>query len=518
MIIRITFLILFLSFTPVFTGAGLFSQTKELKILHWNDLHAHNQPDKQSKKDKVTGENIFYYTGGTSGVLGYINKQKNSATLVLNGGDDFQGTPISNITRGGSQIELMNLINPDAMTIGNHEFDYSDRNLDSVLQFAKFDYLSCNVFYKPKNSTMGKRYVIKEVNGIKIGIIGVTTKGLFSVSIPKNLENIILLNTDSAIASAIKEVKKKNCDLVILLTHCGVEDDKYYAQLFHKDVDVIVGGHSHTALFKLVIQDGVVIVQAGSYARWLGEVDLQVDVDKDTVVSYSAHLIETILDSSINDKTAQLKVDEMTAGIAPEMNRVIAVLEKDWTNQHGQESNLGQFEADAFRKKTNSDVAFINAGGLREKLSKGNITVEDIWKINPFGNELVILNVTGSRLIEMINDNVKVTLERRKIGEGVDFLNVSGITYTYNSKKADGNYLTEIKINGETIDENKTYRICMSNYVESQDEKFFGRVKTPEEKSKIEMTGLIDRDVILEALEKAKVISGDLIPRVIEVK
>ncbi len=256
---------------------------KDLTILHWNDLHARNLPYKISKKDSLTGETISYYIGGTSNMLGYINKLRDKNSLILNGGDDFQGTPISTITRGNSQIELLNLFNLDAYVIGNHEFDYGQYALDSALMKAKFDYLSANVFSKSNNKTIGKPYIIKKIDGIKCGIIGLTALDLMTLTIPKNVADIQMLNTDSVITAGIKYLKKEKCDIIILLTHIGVDNDKKFAEKFSKDVDIIIGGHSHTPLFKPFVQNGVIIAQAGSYSRWLGKIDLRVDIKKDTI-------------------------------------------------------------------------------------------------------------------------------------------------------------------------------------------------------------------------------------------
>ncbi len=121
---------------------------KNLRILHWNDFHARNLPYRISKKDSVTGESTSYYIGGTSNMLGYVKKYRDKNSLLLNGGDDFQGSPISSITRGNSQIELLNLYGLDAFVIGNHEFDYGQYSLDSALSKETFDYLSANVFDK----------------------------------------------------------------------------------------------------------------------------------------------------------------------------------------------------------------------------------------------------------------------------------------------------------------------------------------------------------------------------------
>ncbi|HMT12579.1 MAG TPA: hypothetical protein PKA39_13260, partial [Ignavibacteria bacterium] len=137
---------------------------KEVTILHWNDFHARNQPYKVSKKDSVTGEQVYYMVGGVGSMSGYLKKYRTANSLVLN----------SNFTRGKSQIEILNDYNIDAFVLGNHEFDYSQYSLDSALKLAKFDYLSGNVYMTPENKLMGKPYVVKEVNGVKFGIIGIT--------------------------------------------------------------------------------------------------------------------------------------------------------------------------------------------------------------------------------------------------------------------------------------------------------------------------------------------------------
>ena len=130
---------------------------------------------------------------------------------MLNAGDDFQGTPISNFTRGKSQIELLNLYNIDAFVLGNHEFDYSQYSLDSALKLAKFDVLSANVFMTSKNSLMGKPNVIKEINGVKFGIIGITLPELFTTSLPRNVTDLVMLNTDSVIQAGNYRSESTEC-------------------------------------------------------------------------------------------------------------------------------------------------------------------------------------------------------------------------------------------------------------------------------------------------------------------
>jgi len=496
----------------------IYTQTiKEVTILHWNDFHARNEPYKVSKKDTTTGESIYYYVGGSGSMLGYLNKYRTPESLVLNAGDDFQGTPISNFTRGGSQIELMNLYNPDAFVLGNHEFDYSQYSLDSVLQKAQFDVLSANVYLTSKNSLMGKPYVVKEKAGVKFGIIGITLPELNEVTLPKNVENIVMLNTDSVIQAGINELKKQECDIIILLTHCGVDEDKLIAEKFYADVDIIVGGHSHTPLYKPKKVNGVVIVQAGAYARWLGKLDLKVDVDNDTLVSAFGTLFETVLDSSIFDVSASGVVEGMISQYAPQLKRKIGTLEKDWKSSYSEESNTGQFQADAFRQKTGADIAFMNGGGLRKSLFKGNITEGDIWEISPFGNEIFVFDVKGKTLRQMIKNNIKLKIEKNMKGEGAEMLNIAGLNYSYDSAKAaagSDDFLVSLNLGRTEINDEQIYKIATNSFIYSQFKKFFGEV---DENIDGHSTGLIDRDIIIQAVEEMKNVNSVLEKRITNV-
>lgn len=499
-------------------SASVFSQDlKEVTILHWNDFHARNQPYKVSKKDSATGEQVYYYVGGVGSMLGYLNKYRTSNSLVLNAGDDFQGTPISNFTRGRSQIELMNLYNVDAFVLGNHEFDYSQYSLDSALKAAKFPVLSSNVFLTSQNRLMGQPWITKEINGVKFGIIGITLPELFETSLPKNVTDLVMLNADSVIQTGIDVLKSQNCDVIVFLSHSGLDEDKEFASKFYKDVDIIVGGHSHSTLFKPARVNGVTIVQAGSYGRNLGKLDLKIDTEKDTVISSYGTLIETVLDSAVMDKPAALMVENMIAQYMPELNVKIGTLETDWRASYSEESNLGQFEADAFKTKTGADIAFVNGGGLRKSLLKGDILVGDIWEINPFGNEVQTFTISGKTLRQMIKNNIKIRREKIRGGEGAEMLHTSGLNYSYDSRITDAggeDFLLSFNLGRAEIDDNAVYTIATNNYVVSQFKKFFGEV---DESITPVTTGWIDRDLIIEAVKDMKTINTVVEKRVVDI-
>lgn len=496
-----------------------FSQEslKEVTILHWNDFHARNQAYKVSKKDSVTGQQVYYEVGGVGSMMGYLKKYRTPNTLVFNAGDDFQGTPISNFTRGKSQIELLNLYNIDAFVLGNHEFDYSQYSLDSALKLAKFDVLSANVFMISKNSLMGKPNITKTINGVKFGIIGITLPELFTTSLPRNVTDLVMLSLDSVIQSGIADLKSQNADVIVILSHSGLDTDKELAARYFKDVDVIVGGHSHSTLFKPVRVNGVVIVQAGSYGRNLGKLDLKIDIDKDTIMNSSGMLVETVLDSSVFDKPAQQVADNMIAQYMPELSKVIGTLETDWRAAYSEECNLGQFEADAFRSKTGADIGFVNGGGLRKSLFKGNILVGDIWEINPFGNEVQVFTVSGKSLRQMIKNNIKIRREKQNGGEGAEILQTSGLNYSYDSRLVDAgseDFLLSLNLGRTEIQDEQSYTIATNNYVTGQFKKFFGDIGVEIDP---QITGWIDRDIIIETVKDMKTVNTVLEKRIVDV-
>jgi 2',3'-cyclic-nucleotide 2'-phosphodiesterase (5'-nucleotidase family) len=306
-------------------------------------------------------------------------------------------------------------------------------------------------------------------------------------------------------------LKSEKCNLIVLLSHNGVDKDSVYATKFH-DLDVIVGGHSHTPIYKPKVVDGVIIVQAGSYGKFLGKLDLKVDIEKDTVVSFYGKLNETVLDSAIFDKSAGDKVDAMIASIEPEMKKVIGKLEVDW-----KKNNCGQWNADALRTMFKTDVAFMNAGSIRKDLLKGNITVGDIWEINPFGNNIVTFSIKGSTLKKMMVNNIRMSAKNEELS-GYDMVIFSGLKITVNSlllSDPSDNFVKSIEVNGKLLEMDKVYSVVTNSYTAAQAKKYFGDYG---EELTVTDTNVIDRDALLDAVKQQKVINNVFENRLIDEK
>jgi 2',3'-cyclic-nucleotide 2'-phosphodiesterase (5'-nucleotidase family) len=481
---------------------SLFAQDARLlplTILHWNDFHSHNEPYRVTVKSATTQRDTSYFVGGAANFLGYLNHYRAQAqhVLSLHAGDEFQGTPVSLYTFGRSQIELLNIIRPDAMVLGNHEFDYGSERLRSYFPLARFPLLSANVFDAKSNKTFGEPTLLFRKGEMSIGVIGVTHPDLETLVIRDSLVGIVMLDPDSVVAHHAADLRMKGADIIIALTHQGWAWDSVMA-MKHPSIDVIVSGHDHTPFFKPRKVNRSVIVQAGHGGRYLGKLDLMVDTQGDSIYSYQGRLIENRLGVVPPDSVLAVKVEELEGALRAAMNEVIGTLKTPWqrtTGRERRESNIGNWQTDVMRAYAQADVAFQNSSGIRTSLDAGPITVGDMWRINPFGNFFVVVTVPGSVLRRMLEFQAGVNTQ--------EWCQVSGIRYVFDSRKPMGERIMEVEVGGKPIDDMKSYRVVTNNYVLSNSTAHFGvdlRSYPRESLPKL------DRDVFIDAIRQQKII------------
>lgn len=474
------------------------AQQTQMTILHWNDFHSQNIPFQVKSKNRVTNTDTTFMVGGSATLASYITREKAAAknVILLNAGDDFQGTPISAITKGRSQIELMKLINPDAMELGNHDFDYGRDILSGYLKELKFPVLGGNMLDKRTGKPFAKPYTIIEVKDVKIGVIGLMSEELHQLCLPDNVKDIEVQELAQTVNSLVPELKKQKVDLIIAVTHVGVQGDSLLA-LAAPDLDIIVGGHSHTPLFKPKRVNNVMIVQAGSRGRWLGKIDITVDTEKDTLVRSYSDLIECRTADITPDPVVEAKVNEFENMAAKELSEVIGVLKTDWKRDGRGESNIGNWITDALREHAKTDVAFQNSGGIRKELLAGNIMVRDLWEISPFGNTLATFSVDGATLRSMIQFQLAMK------EESMQFSGIKAVYRTVNGERV----LHNLKVNNIPVSDTKRYTIVTNNFVVAQTLKYFGVTIPPAD---VKQSTVTDREVLIEAVRKQKVINSQL--------
>ena len=479
----------------------------KLTILHWNDFHSQNLPMKVTKKSD-DGSRSTYDAGGYAYMKAYLDKFKRESknTLVLHAGDDFQGTPISTITKGLSQIDLLNLILPDVMTLGNHEFDYGADNLRKILPLAKFPIVSADIFDNKNGKTFLPPYKIVERGSLKIGVIGLAPADLARLTLRENVAGLDILDAAIVLKKYIYELREKlQVQMIVLLSHMGVDEDKIIANSI-SGIDVIIGGHSHTALMHPIRLKGVIICQAGSKGRYLGKLDLIYDLDKKKIIKSDGNLIETVNEGMTPDAIVAAAVAAQEKQVDAGMKEVIGTLLVDWVRSGRGESNIGDWQCDVMRDFAKTDIAFQNSGGIRKNLPAGPITIRDLWEMNPFGNEFVSFSVTGAQLRSMMEWQVSTAK-----GE---LAQVSGLTYIADVTRPAQSRIQELKVNGGEVDTARTYSVVTNNYVSGHLYDLFG---LPEKQILVKpvLPAHTDREVFINFIRRHPEVTSKIEGRII---
>ncbi|TKJ42113.1 hypothetical protein CEE37_00095 [candidate division LCP-89 bacterium B3_LCP] len=447
-------------------------------VLHWNDFHAQNQPFEtyiDSQRVRVGGA-AYLATLLDSLRLHYPR------SLTFHAGDEFTGTPISAITKGQSQIEILNYLKPDAYTPGNHEFDHGWISLKERYSGANFPVLCCNVFDSLTGQTITEPAMIFERAGVKIGVIGSTIQYLSSYVLSDALPGLRIEDPAPIINKWLDEVEEIT-DIQIALTHHGVNLDKHLAESCPR-LDLIVGGHKHARLFEPLVESGVPILQAGAKGQYLGLFRAEVDTVNDRIVAYTGQLIPVYSDSLQPREDIAVLIEEQESQVAEGLDRPIGVLLDPWERNWDGESNVGSWTADAITRITGKDIAFINSGGLRKNVPEGTVTERDMWELHPFGNRLMTFNMSGLELKRAVSHQAR---EMRDINQ------ISGLRYR--ARKNSGELL-EITVGGMRVESEKMYTVVANEYITSHPQKYFGfeLVDRP-----ITDTGWLDRDLAMKA-------------------
>lgn len=491
--------LLVLTFKPIQTAFG----QEQIRFIYFNDFHAQNIPVKQDEKASFSP-----MVGGAATFAAYIDSFKRGyedRVCVVDAGDDFQGTPISEITKGHSQVLVLNLIKPDIMTLGNHEFDYGRKSVDYLLNNAQFPIVASNILDKQKQGRLGLKYLIKNLGTVRVGFIGLITNSMSKLTLEENIEGYVFLDTHLTVKTIIPEIQDK-VDLIVLVSHCGDRADIALAKK-HPEIDIILGGHTHKTLFLPKITNNVIICQAGSKGKYIGILDIWFDLNAKKILNFQSRLVNTFVDNIEPDPIVKVKVDSLENIIKEQFDQVVGVLRTPWIRGRREESNIGNWITDAMREYTKANVAFQNKNGIRKDLVVGDITIRDIWEILPFSNQLVIFQLTGDELRLVLENNVK--------GKP-DFLLASGIRYSWKTRKKAGNRIQEVFVDGIPIENDRVYTVCTNDYLIGKN-KFSDAFGFSRKGRKFTFTGKLIRDILIEKIQSEKMIASHKDGRIIQI-
>jgi len=469
-------------------------KTYKITILHTNDHHGHFWRNEYGE----------YGLAAQKTLVDSIRQQvaeQGGSVLVLSGGDINTGVPESDLQDAEPDFRGMNLIGYDAMAVGNHEFDNPLTVLRQQEQWAKFPFLSANIYQKSTGERLFKPWALFKRQDLKIAVIGLTTDDTAKIGNPEFFTDIEFRKPAEEAKLVIQELQQtEKPDVIIAATHMGHYDNGAHGSNAPGDVEMarslpegslamIVGGHSQNPVCmasdnkKQVEyvpgtpcapdrQNGIWIVQAHEWGKYVGRADFEfrngemklvnyqlIPVNLKKKVTWDNGKSERILytpEIAENPKMLSLLSPFQSKGKAQlevKIGNVNDHLEGDRSKVRFVQTNLGHLILAAQMARTGADFAVMSGGGIRDSIEAGDITYKDVLKVQPFGNTLVYIDMPGKAVVEYLTAVAQKTPDS---GAYPQFANVSFI--------ASGGTLRDLKIKGEPVDPNKTYRMATLSF------------------------------------------------------
>jgi 5'-nucleotidase len=372
---------------------------KKLTLLHSNDLHGDFLAEKVDDK----------LIGGVSRLSGYVNKVRNEEKNVIYSisGDMFRGSLIDSEFQGLSTIEIMNMLAPDVVTIGNHEADYGLAHMLFIEKCASFPIINANMYIKYVGTRLFNSHFIREIDGMRVMFIGILTEEVL-----KNTKSEGVVGTLIDIQDAASEISKicdayrtDDIDLTVLLTHIGIEEDKRLAEALDPacGIDIIIGGHSHTLLSEPCVVAGIPIVQAAVGTDQIGRFDIMVDTDKNCIDSYTWQCIPITEENCPRDEALEKVVSGYKDYTDEKYGRILTRFPREYTHpQRNMETELGNLLAECMRDQIGADLVLIGSGSIRKKALGPVVTFGDFIEIFPFAEPAFGFRLTGKQLRHIV--------------------------------------------------------------------------------------------------------------------
>jgi 5'-nucleotidase / UDP-sugar diphosphatase len=534
----------------------------QFTLVHMNDTHSHLEP--VAVNLAIQGETVTAQLGGFARLKTVVDQMRaeDRELLFLHGGDVVQGTLYFTLFNGLPEFDFLNLLGLDAMTFGNHEFDRGPAAIPAWIKRSRFPWLSANIdfFNEPALAGLVKPYLIKEIHGEKIAIIGVTTETTPQTTM--QVGRVVFNDAVESVRTQVAVLEAQGINKIIVLSHLGYQQDK---ELVAKvsGIDIVVGGHSHTLMgdtsllskigllpetvypTELKGADGkrVLVLQAWQWGHFLGR--LQATFTPDGEVEQFSHNAVIPTGSSFvrNDQVVQpgtpayqaitaaleragiarivAEDPQVVAALAPYAQKVaayrtvaIATAAEDLVR--GLNSGPGPLAADSMLAAVpKAQVAILNYGGIRRDLLRGKISAGDLLEVMPFNNSLVLVDLSGAELLKSLEDTVAFML----VKFGSDTMNmpfVSGVRFSVQLTAPYGSRIVHLQLRSDSesfvsVEPAQRYRVVVNSFV-AEGGDGFGVIKSATGfKSD---TGIIDSDAMRDYLQQLGMISNTIEQRI----
>ena len=469
-----------------------------VRVLETTDFHGAILPGARERGSS----RAFGGSAVLASHLRRLREENPEGTVLIDGGDLFQGTMISNLQFGRPVIEQMNALDYAATVIGNHEFDWNADTLARRVHAMHFSALGANMIERRtgRMPSWARADTVLTRRGVRIGILGLCYRNTPSVTLAQYVAHLRFADDSATAARLVPRLRRAGKALVVIgVGHIPAETDSTrrarggdLARLAHvPGVDAWFGGHSHN-----LVDDergGIPLLIAGSHGQAIAVCDLVVDPVRSTVIERHARLVQTYADEVIPDSLMLARVERWNRAVAPIAATPIGRNARE-LRRGVVESAVGDFVADAMREKVGVDIALQNAGGLRADLPEGIVTRGAVYEVMPFDNTIFTLELTGAE--------VRLALEQALKYNRVT--QVSGIAYRFDPSRAALERITALTLpDGTPLDPSKTYRVACNNFMATGGDNYDVLSKGANRRD----TGLMVRDA-LEATVAARSANG----------
>ncbi len=478
---------------------------KEITIIQMNDSHGYLE---EHYEHFFEGDHYRYIkAGGYPRIKTYIEevrKAKNNNVLFLDGGDTFHGTYPVVTSEGEVLIDLLNDLHLDGMT-AHWDFAYGPKRLNQIIEKLNYPMLAINVYDKETNELVYKPYIIKEINGLKIGVVGIAATIVDKVMPEHFSTGLYFTLGNEELPDYIKELKEvKGVDLVVVLSHLGFPQEVKLASEVD-GIDVLLSAHTHNRLYEPTTVNKTIIIQSGCHGSFLGHLDLV--VENKEIIDFTHHLV--VLDDKIKkDSQMQEVVNEKLKPYREKLDKVLGETKTDLNRNLVLESTMDNFLLNAIIDYTNADVAFSNGWRYGAPVPVGKITENDLWNIIPVNPPISKVSLTGREIWDMMEENLERTFAFDPYDQMGGFVKrAMGINLYFKIENSLGHRIQYLFIKGVPIDYNKLYDVA---FVTSQGVP----VKYGKDRHNLDIKAI---EVLKKYLEKEKTIAAPLINTIIAI-
>lgn len=431
----------------------------DLNIFHTNDIHG------------GVDENI-----GFAKFKHFINLANEytraEGYLVLDAGDIFHGTPFATVELGESVAQVLKVVGYDAMSPGNHDFNYGQDRLVELGKVADVELLAANVKTIEGKLRYGDCF-FKEIGGMSVGLFGLTTPETVTKTNPENVVGLTFGTEEEIVAEAklmVQVLQERGVDVIIGLMHMGIDTDSRIKSTTIAsqvdDIDLIIDGHSHSELNQYEIVNGTILTSTGEHFKNVGVVTIQYDLMADEIIKLVPHQISMKqLEKCEEDTEVKSVIDRIKNNQKSILEEVIGTtaikLEGGRSSVLNGHTNLGHLLTAAMLNETQADISLINGGTIRDSIDVGMITKGDVLKVLPFSNHIVTVEMTGKQLIEILNKGLV-------IGSG-RFLHFAGLLVeaklVQEAGYPDRYEVLSVQFNQQPLELTQTYVVAMNDFM-----------------------------------------------------